>query len=111
MKCKILIGPVFVIGLLASSPAYAIDCKPMVDKAATAVEAASEAMKSIKEPGFKTRVRVLVDDAIMLSNSSKRLCGRENATRLTLARARAQAESAIAWAKAAEDLTAEYAKQ
>ena len=111
MKCKILTGPVIAVGLLASTSAFAVDCKPMVDKAAIAVEAASEVMKAIEEPGFKTRVRVLVDDAIMLSNSSKRLCSRENATKLTLARARAQAESAIAWANAAVDLTAEYDKQ
>ncbi len=111
MKVKFLAGPVIAAGLLVSPSAYALDCNTMVVKAAVEVESASAMLQTIKEAGFKTRVRVLVDDAITMANSSKRLCSRENATKLTLARARAQAESAIAWATAAKDLAAEYAEQ
>lgn len=111
MKTNLLACTIVAVGLLASPSAFALDCKASVDKAATAVAKATDTMRTIKDTGFKSRVRVLVDDAVMLANSSKRLCGRENATRQTIARAQAQAESAIAWAKASQDLAAAYEAQ
>lgn len=111
MKSKILAGSIVAIGILFSPSAYALDCKASVTQAETSVASATEAMKAIKEAGFKARVRVLVDDATMLARSSKRLCDRSNATKLTMARAQAQAKSAVVWAAAAKELAAAYENQ
>jgi len=111
MKIKFVTGMLVAAGLLAASPAYALQCKTSVESALSAVDSASETMKAVKDAGFRSRVRILVDDARMLANSSKRLCERESASRLTIARAQAQANSAIAWSTAAKQLAAAYAEQ
>lgn len=109
IKYSLLLAGFLTFGSL--TPAHAIDCESEVARAESSVKAAITRLEEMKKDSFKGRVRVLVDDASMNANSAKRLCSRQSPTRLTRARAAAQAGSAISWANAAIALADEYAKQ
>ena len=90
--------------LISASGAWAIDCASRVSAAETAAENASADMNAAEKALTKGRALILIDESRMYLASAKRLCSRANASKVTQARALAQATAAFGFAEAASAL-------
>ena len=104
MKKLIVAAPVLAIALGFASPSWAFECPGHFAKAQAAIDSATAAMNEVSDPTAKGLVHTLVDDAKRLLSSAEHNHAKPAAGGYDHARALAKADSARAYAEAAEAL-------
>ena len=104
MKKLLLIGAAFAVVLGFSSPSSAFSCPAHFEAAQAAIDSATTAMKALPDKTKQGLVHTLLDDAKMLLTSARHNHAKPAAGGLDHGRALAKADSAKAYAEAAEVL-------
>ena len=101
---KLVLAAAFTVFMAA--PALAFECPSRFNKAEAAIKNATAAMNKMGDEKAKGLVHTLIDDAKMLLDSARHNHKKPAAGGLDHARAMAKADSAAAYAMAAEALAA-----
>ncbi len=104
MKKLIVAGPVLAIALGFASPSWAFACPGHFADAQAAIDSATAAMNEVSDSTAKGLVHTLIDDAKRLLSSAEHNHAKPAAGKYDHARALARADSARAYAEAAEAL-------
>ncbi|MCH8105278.1 MAG: hypothetical protein IIC58_07225 [Proteobacteria bacterium] len=104
MKKMILTGTLIIVSLGFTSASWAFSCPGHFKASQATIDSATTAMKAMTDKGKAGLVHTLLDDAKMLLNSAKHHHEKPAAGGYDHARALAKADSAKAYAEAAEVL-------
>lgn len=104
MKKMILTGTLIIVSLGFTSASWAFSCPSHFKASQATIDSATTAMKAMTDKGKAGLVHTLLDDAKMLLNSAKHHHEKPAAGGYDHARALAKADSAKAYAEAAEVL-------
>lgn len=104
MKKLILTGALIAVSLGFTSAAWAFSCPSHFKATQASIDSATTAMKAMSDKGKAGLVHTLLDDAKMLLQSAKHHHEKPAAGTYDHARSLAKADSAKAYAEAAETL-------
>jgi hypothetical protein len=104
MKKTILTGALIAFSLAFTSTAWAFSCPSHFKEAQASIDSATTTMKAMSDKGKAGLVHTLLDDAKMLLQSAKHHHEKPAAGTYDHARSLAKADSAKAYAEAAETL-------
>ena len=104
MKKTILTGALIAFSLAFTSTAWAFSCPSHFKEAQASIDSATTTMKAMSDKGKAGLVHTLLDDAKMFLQSAKHHHEKPAAGTYDHARSLAKADSAKAYAEAAETL-------
>ena len=104
MKKMILTGTLIIVSLGFTSATWAFSCPGHFKASQATIDSATTAMKAMSDKGKAGLVHTLLDDAKMLLKSAKHHHEKPAAGAYDHARSLAKADSAMAYAEAAEAL-------
>jgi len=104
MKKMILTGILIIASLGFTSASWAFSCPGHFKASQATIDSATTAMKAMSDKGKAGLVHTLLDDAKMLLKSAKHHHAKPAAGAYDHARSLAKADSAMAYAEAAEAL-------